>query len=106
MAAAAETFSDLRGFCARRPGVCETAGKLAVTMEGKAKYSAKLIYEWANDASQGEPRRSVLPPDLAEADPIATGTMNGDMAEAGTQSTLTLSDLIPEWKAPPKPKKG
>jgi hypothetical protein len=106
VAAAAETFADLRTFCERRPGVCQTAGHLAVSMEAKAKYSAKLIYEWANDASAEEPRSTLLPPDMANADPIATGTTDGSLPRMASQSTLTLEDLLPEWKSPPKPKKG
>jgi hypothetical protein len=52
VAAASETVADLRGFCERNAFACETAGKMAVTLEGKAKYSAKLLYEWANEATQ------------------------------------------------------
>ncbi len=106
VSAAAETFADVRAFCERRPGVCQTAGHLAVTMEAKAKYSAKLIYEWANDASATEPRATALPADLAGADPIATGSVEARPKLAQSQSTLKLEDLLTEWTAPPKPKKG
>lgn len=106
LSAAAETFADVRAFCERRPGVCQTAGQLAVTMEGKAKYSARLIYEWANEAQQDEAVRSGLPPDLAAADPIATGSNGARMSLAQSQNTLKLEDLVPEWKAPRNPKKG
>jgi hypothetical protein len=104
LAAAADTFADVRAFCERRPGVCQTAGHLAITIEAKAKYSAKLIYEWANDASEGKATGTGLPPDLATADPIATGS-TGNKVAFESQSTLKLEDLIPAWKAP-KPKKG
>ncbi len=106
VAAAAETFADVRTFCERRPGVCQTAGHLAVTMEAKAKYSAKLIYEWANEAGAETPRTTALPPDLAAADPIATGTAEPRLKATASQSTLRLEDLLTEWKAPPKPRKG
>jgi hypothetical protein len=49
LAAAAETVADMRGFCQRNPNACETAGVVGHMLEGKAKYSAKLVYEWAND---------------------------------------------------------
>jgi hypothetical protein len=48
LAAAAETVADMRGFCQRNPNACATAGVVAGMVEGKAKYSAKLVYEWAN----------------------------------------------------------
>jgi hypothetical protein len=105
VAAAAETFADVRTFCERRPGVCQTAGQLAGSMEAKAKYGAKLIYEWANDASAPDTPRTALPPDIATADPIATGA-TGKKTAFESQSTLTLEDLLPEWKNPPARKKG
>src|SRR5206468_10699727 len=49
--AASRTVSDMGDFCGRQPIVCETAGFIATKLEAKAKYSAKLIYEWANEAS-------------------------------------------------------
>jgi Family of unknown function (DUF5330) len=49
LAAAAETVADVKGFCQRNPTACSTASAAATVVEGKAKYSAKLVYEWAND---------------------------------------------------------
>ena len=48
LSAAAETFADFKGFCERRPQACVTAQYLTATLEGKAKYTARLLYEWAN----------------------------------------------------------
>ena len=48
---ATNTFSDLASFCARQPGVCETAGFVAHKLELKAKYGVRLIYDWASEAS-------------------------------------------------------
>jgi hypothetical protein len=73
VAAATEAFSDVKDFCARRPFVCQTAGHLAAAVERKAKYSAKLIYEWANDATS-KSAQSPFPPDLAATDKIQTGS--------------------------------
>ena len=64
LAAAAETVADLKGFCNRNPMACETAGTVATLVEGKAKYSAKLVYEWANDGKANKP-----PLQSAENDP-------------------------------------
>ena len=93
VAAAAETMADMRGFCQRNPNVCLTAGAVTRTVEGKAKYSAKLIYEWAN-ASKDKP---VIP----EADSILTGSPPPKPVNLKEgQNTLTLADLLPEWKKP------
>jgi hypothetical protein len=93
VAAAAETVADLRSFCQRNPNVCVTAGAMAQTMEGKAKYSAKLIYEWANDMK--------AQPAIAEADSIQTSSppAKPDSLKE-SQNTLTLADVLPEWKKP------
>ena len=48
MAAAANAASDVGSFCNRQPAVCSTASNLAGTLEAKARYSIKLLYEWAN----------------------------------------------------------
>lgn len=72
--AAAEAFSDVKGFCMRKPVVCEAAGQMAVKIEAKAKYSAKLIYEWANDATvKQEHKKKTSAKDL---DNIATGSVD------------------------------
>jgi hypothetical protein len=80
MAAAVETVADMRGFCQRNPNVCSTAGALAVTLESKAKYSVKLVYEWANEAT-GEDRSEPLPATLAAAETV------------DANNTLTIADL-------------
>jgi Family of unknown function (DUF5330) len=98
VAAAAETMADMRSFCQRNPNLCATAGSLANSVEGKAKYSAKLIYEWAN----GKPvdvRTVDLPEDLASA-AETTASIRGALHEDDPQNTLTLADLEPEWQAP------
>ncbi len=51
LSAAAETLADFKGFCERRPQACITGQYLAVTLEGKARYTAQLLYEWANPAA-------------------------------------------------------
>lgn len=106
LAAAAETVADVHGFCARNPNVCVTAGSMAQTLEGKAKYSAKLVYEWANEAT-GDGHPQGLPPDLAAADPIQTSAPpSGRLAPDDAQNTLTLADTEPAWRKPKPPQKG
>lgn len=103
---AAQTVSDVAGFCLRQPGVCETAGYLASKAEAKAKYSVRLIYEWASESSAGP--EAPVPAEEAKSDPISTGSMSfAEMTAARSgQSTLRIEDLIPEWRGPVSPKKG
>jgi hypothetical protein len=97
---ATNTFSDLASFCARQPGVCETAGFVAHKLELKAKYGVRLIYDWANEASTP----SAVQPKIAHgSDPIETGSMKLAAARRlpkNSQSTLRLDDLIPVWRGP------
>ena len=105
IAAAADAVADMKGFCDRKPQVCSTAQYLAVTMEGKAKYSAKILYEWANESTRGQ--TASLPQNLAASDPINTGTikvkLRGSLAE---NSTLKIEDLVPEWHGTLTPDKS
>jgi len=97
---ATSTFSDLASFCARQPGVCETAGFVAHKLELKAKYGVRLIYDWANEASTP----SAAQPEIANgSDPIETGSMKLASAKKlprNSQSTLRLDDLLPVWRGP------
>jgi hypothetical protein len=100
MAAAAETVADLRSFCQRNPNVCATAGAMAQSVEGKAKYSAKLMYEWANDV-KSDGRKVNLPEDVALNDPIETSSppkVPGVLKES--QNTLSVADLVEPWRKP------
>ena len=105
---ATSAFADMAGFCAREPAVCQTAGYVAGKLEAKAKYSVKLIYEWANE-STSEPQLSPLANEADGSDQLKTGsTTVAEAKPAGGlgQSTLRLDDLIPEWRAPPANKKS
>ena len=104
---AAQTVSDVATFCTRQPEVCQTAGYLAGKLEAKAKYSVRLIYEWANE-STGEPQVSPYVDQADSTDPIKTGStvLAAASSEADGQSTLRLEDLIPEWRGPVSHKKG
>jgi Family of unknown function (DUF5330) len=106
VATAAQTVYDVASFCSRQPGVCDTAGYLAGKMEAKAKYSVRLLYEWANE-SVSDPAVPTSIEDIA-ADPMNTGSSPALRLKtvADGQSTLKLEDLIPEWRGPVKPRKG
>jgi Family of unknown function (DUF5330) len=73
LAAAAETVADLRGFCQRNPNACATAGVVAGMVEGKAKYSAKLVYEWANDGNPVQTADNIPRPVLKKTRVIPKG---------------------------------
>jgi len=98
-------FSDAASFCNRQPQVCETAGYVAGKMQAKAKYSVRLIYEWAAESS-AEPQVSPFS-DQASADPIRTGSVAlAKVKSANGQSTLRIEDLIPAWRGPVQSKKS
>ena len=103
---ATQAVSDVASFCLRQPGVCETAGYIASRMEAKAKYSVKLLYEWANESAVAPEVPAAF--EEAQTDPLATGSAPVvRLAAAGeSQSTLKIEDLIPEWRGPVKPRKG
>ena len=65
-------------------------------LEAKAKYSVRLIYQWASEAN-GEPPVSPLE-DVAASDPITTGSVMA--AAQDPRSTLRIDDLIPRWREP------
>jgi Family of unknown function (DUF5330) len=99
IAAASDTVADFKGFCERKPQVCGTAQYLAVTLEGKAKYSARMIYEWANESSAGLSHKQPTLQELAAADPIMTGTTELRLTtDVSGNSTLRIDDLVPEWR--------
>jgi len=101
---ATNTFSDLASFCARQPGVCETAGFVAHKLELKAKYGVRLIYDWASEASS----TPAVQPEIAKgSDSIETATIKLAAAKRlprNSQSTLRLDDIIPVWRHPGKAK--
>jgi hypothetical protein len=106
LSSASSAVSDMAGFCGRQPEVCTTATYLAGKLEAKAKYSVKLLYEWANESTSG-PAIAPAPQEASKSDLLITGTV---LAKAETrtppksQSTLGIEDLIPEWRGPVKRK--
>lgn len=102
ISAASRTVTDMASFCSRQPGVCDTAGYVVAKLEAKAKYSVRLIYDWASEAN-GEPKVSPLE-DVAASDSIDTRPI---MASAQTpRSTLTINDLLPRWREPKSRQQG
>jgi Family of unknown function (DUF5330) len=67
VAAASDTFADVSSFCQRRPMACDVAHYIAVTTQAKAKYSAKIIYEWANTPDAVQTPTGLSPTQTADA---------------------------------------
>ncbi len=88
LAAAVSTVADMRDFCSRQAAVCDTAHYLAVKLEGKAKYSIELLYQWAKESN------GTALPQQAEQEALPAHVTQA------SQNTLELGDLIPEWRAP------
>ena len=105
MAAAANAASDVGSFCNRQPAVCSTASNLAGTLEAKARYSIKLLYEWANkdDAAAVTPKVGAVQTDLL-LNYAAFQMASADVVPS--QSTLKLEDIIPEWRDPMEVQRG
>ncbi len=101
--AAVSAVDDISGFCTRQPSVCETAHAVFVKLEAKAKYSIRLMYEWAQQPP-GE-HGAGDPPLGLRADPMPTGSLT-QIAAAASASTLTIEDLIPEWRGPKDKRPG
>lgn len=101
MSAAASAASDVGSFCSRQPAVCSTASNLVGTLEAKARYSIKLIYEWANkqDATaKPVPTKTGAAQTDAQLDFAAFQMASADVVPS--QSTLKIEDIIPEWRDP------
>lgn len=96
--AATRAASDIGGFCAREPQVCVTATYVAQMLEAKAKYSVRLIYDWANEASGSD----VSPPIADAVDTLVTSSTKLAADEATSQNTLKVEDRIPAWRQPTK----
>jgi hypothetical protein len=93
--AATRTASDLGGFCQREPQVCQTAAYVAAILESKAKYSVRLIYDWANEASG-----DAAPRQADGVDDIVTSSTQVASGEVRSQNTLTVKDKILPWRKP------
>ena len=107
LSSASSAVTDVAGFCTRQPEVCNTAAYMAGKLEAKAKYSVKLIYEWASE-STSDPALPAQSQEAAKADLLTTGTIVAAATaepEPRSQSTLKLQDVIPQWRGPGKTKK-
>jgi hypothetical protein len=105
LSTASSAVTDVAGFCSRQQGFCDTAAYVAGRLEVKAKYSVKLLYEWAAD-STSDPALATRSQEAVKVDMLKTGTTlaGGAVPETKGQSTLKLEDVIPEWRGLAKKK--
>jgi hypothetical protein len=96
LVAATRAASDIGGFCAREPQVCVTAAYVAQMLEAKAKYSVRLIYDWANEASSSDS----MPQQADAVDPLVTSSTKLAVDDQASQNTLKVEDRIPSWRQP------
>jgi len=109
--AARTTVTDLSGFCGRNQSVCQTGQQAFALFASKARYGARVIYDWASSneplagqsATQpaGKPQLSALNPKIVTGSLKVAGAQN-----AATRSTLTREDLIPVWGGPARRSKA
>ncbi|MGE0004909.1 MAG: DUF5330 domain-containing protein [Parvibaculaceae bacterium] len=95
VSAAVSTVADMGDFCSRQAAVCDTAHYLAVKLEGKARYSVELLYQWAQES-----RDQAQQAHRDDAGAPQGRTAAADTGKTAGRSTLRLDDLIPEWRAP------
>ncbi len=100
LGAALNAAGDLNGFCARQPDTCATAQSLTWYLLAKAKYSIRLIYEWAAEPEKtpkGETNPVLADYRITHSGPKKPLFANED---DDSQSTLRLDDLLPDWRGP------
>ncbi len=111
--AAYSTVSDISTFCSRNPQVCDTGKHALNLMEAKAKYGVRVIYEWATAASGSDSvpespitihknvdQSALIDPQLDPQSPVSTTGAFIVVAGGGSQNTLKIEDIIPEWSGP------
>ena len=109
ISAARAAIGDISGFCRRQPGVCATAGRLAGKLEMRAKYAIRRAYEWSNADAPPPAARTSLPVTLSASDPLITGSTprrTGKTRSSRSSGTLTIEDLLPQWRGPARPRSG
>jgi hypothetical protein len=92
VAAAGAAVSDVSGFCGRQPEACHIGGQAAVAIGQRAQEGAKMVYDFVSDhLARGE---TASLPERQAAAPRAVP------AFSGSQTTLTVPDLEPQWRGP------
>jgi hypothetical protein len=112
ISAAVSVYGDVSNFCLRQPGVCTTAGQAFTSLQTRVKYNFRRFYEWSGKSDSGPVyvRPQDIPPmpkirieQSALADPLITGSVPVQMASADNVpsiNTLTIGDVLPEWRGP------
>lgn len=90
--AAQEAFSDIKGFCERKPGACEVGQAALVTVGERAKVGAKIVYDYLD---------TQLPADRAAPHP--SGAMPGRMPAAPAHAAGEAAAQLAPATAQPQP---
>ena len=111
--AVSDAVGDAKGFCSRQPKVCSTAQYFAGSLQGKARYSVKLITQWASEtgaAPASSPAQLVADAPTKPNLPAAPALRKKTHVNVADNSDLKIEDLINDIHGtlPPAkdPKKG
>lgn len=84
---------DIKTFCVRNPGVCET-GRLAFdSFSEKAQFGAKMLINVVRDLGEDTAATATI-------DAMPRGESTIATVRADAHGTLTEEDLKPAWSAP------
>ena len=96
--AASAAVSDMSGFCERQAQACEVGAQAAVAIGQRAQAGARMVYEFINDRmTKDHAARGTT--GSVTADKVVT--VRAVPTFAGSQTTLTPTDLEPDWQGPP-----
>jgi uncharacterized protein DUF5330 len=91
VSAASAAVSDMSQFCKRQPAACEVGGQAATVIGQRAQAGARKLYQIITDKRASDHTGSL------------GGIGHANVAEAAPRDTLTLDDLVAEWRAPTTP---
>lgn len=84
--------NDIKTFCVRNPGVCETSTVAFESFSQKAQFGAKMLMDFMKDASSDVAAMPI------ERDQRQPGPVS--MFRRESNNTLTADDLKVAWTAP------
>ncbi|MEH2568484.1 DUF5330 domain-containing protein [Bradyrhizobium sp. AZCC 2289] len=93
VSAASAAVSDMSQFCKRQPAACEVGGQAATVIGQRATQGARKLYQIITDKKAPDHTGSI------------SGGENIDAPRtvAAPRDTLTLDDMMVEWRVPPTP---
>lgn len=97
ISAASEVYADASGFCQRQPTVCATADYIGATMQAKAKYAARVIYEWTSSPGHhsAPAKKKAVDTTLVSTDGAEEAPLTKAVAKGKPEK---IEDLMPELR--------